>query len=139
MADAFLTQIGAHLKGYGYRIEDEKDSLTAYGDRISLPTLTVSRAGPGAIITIRFTVGEEASDDKPGFLSFLNGANRTAIVARFYEGDRGMIIEAWYPLEDVDEQRFRAFFNQLIEDINAPKRNEELVAKYFHSKSTISS
>jgi hypothetical protein len=87
--------------------------------RVSHPTkpyLWVIPIDPGALLRAVFSVNAEAKQNSAGFLAFLNAANQTAVVARYWVHEETLAVAAWYP-SPYNKQTFGTFFEQFLTDL----------------------
>ncbi len=84
----------------------------------------------GVLVITFFGTTDRARSDRVGFLEFLNGMNRDAVAARYYEDDEGdVIVEGWYA-GAYDRSRFGTFLERFNE-MGAQLGDSEVAADYL--------
>lgn len=84
-----------HLEFLGYQVDERESSLFAKHD--TFYNISVKTYGGGVLLLTFFGTTDKAKSDRVGFLEFLNGLNRDAVAARYYEDEEGDVIaEGWY-------------------------------------------
>ena len=136
-----LKAIADHLTYYGYRIAPVAPNLGPPGTldarHDSRPIFWVIPVVRGALFRSLYLLGEETTRDSSGFLSFLNDANTTCIVAHYYKVEQLMAVAAWY-FGMHERERFDIFFQQYLTDIsNAALLWPEKSERYFAKASAI--
>ncbi len=103
----------AHLEVLGYTVEESDKSLIATHDEFY--NVAVKPYSGGILVITFFDTTSRAQSQRVGFFEFLNGMNRDAVAARYYEDDEGdVIVEGWYP-GDYERTRFGVFMNMFNE------------------------
>ncbi len=111
---ADLEQIRQHLEFLGYQVTDEDEGRVGAQHAVR-PNLVARDFRGGCLLVAYFRKGDEAEQDRYGFLNAINGLNNPATVARFYADDDGdLAIEAFYnyPYDRVSFGQFMALWDQ---------------------------
>ena len=99
-----------HLEFLGYKVEDGETSLLAKHDKYY--NISVKSYNGGVLVVTFFGTTDKAKSDRVGFFEFLNGMNKDAVAARYYEDEEGdVIVEGWYA-GDYDRSRFGTFLEK---------------------------
>jgi hypothetical protein len=99
-----------HLEFLGYTVEEGETSLLARHEQYY--NVSVKSLGGGVLVATFFGTTDRAKSDRVGFLDFLNGMNRDAVAARYYEDEEGdVIVEGWYA-GDYERSRFGVFVDR---------------------------